>query len=274
MDQVRPRLEAFAAEMLGGLARSDQRAKGELYLRGLLVDGKRKSMQPMAARLGVDHQQLQQFVTSSTWDHIEVRKRVASWADEFIEPEAYVIDDSGFPKDGSDSPRVPQEPRQSHRSDELTFLGDPSTASQPRNTQEYRRKSSRLLAHRRMATRQSRTHRLLAIQPARRPPIARTGPTRQDPLADRTRLPRTQGRTRIRPLRRPQLHRLAPPRHPHRPGPSVLHTTAQRPKSPGAGLPLYAVLREPQTLLGIWTGACRTCQQPVPRHRPDLTDTT
>jgi len=44
MAQVRPRLEAFAAEMLGGLARSDQRAKGELYLRGLLADGKRKSM--------------------------------------------------------------------------------------------------------------------------------------------------------------------------------------------------------------------------------------
>src|SRR3954451_6321302 len=106
MDQVRPRLEAFAAEMLSGLARSDQRAKGELYLRGLLVDGKRKSMQPMAARLGVDHQQLQQFVTSSTWDHVEVRKRVAGWADEFIEPEAYVIDDSGFPKDGADSPGV------------------------------------------------------------------------------------------------------------------------------------------------------------------------
>ena len=52
MDQVRPRLEAFAAEMLGGLARSDQRAKGELYLRGLMLDGKRKSMQPMAERLG------------------------------------------------------------------------------------------------------------------------------------------------------------------------------------------------------------------------------
>ena len=106
MDQVRPRLESFVAEMLGGLARSDQRAKGELYLRGLLLDGKRKSMQPMAARLGVDHQQLQQFVTSSTWDHVEVRKRLARWADEFIEPEAYVIDDSGFPKDESDSPGV------------------------------------------------------------------------------------------------------------------------------------------------------------------------
>jgi SRSO17 transposase len=106
IDQVRPRLVAFAAEMLGGLPRSDQRAKGELYLRGLMLDGKRKSMQPMAARLGVDHQQLQQFVTSSTWDHVEVRKRVARWADDFISPDAYVIDDSGFPKDGADSPGV------------------------------------------------------------------------------------------------------------------------------------------------------------------------
>jgi SRSO17 transposase len=106
MDQVRPRLVAFAAEMLGGLPRSDQRVKGELYLRGLMLDGKRKSMQPMAARLGVDHQQLQQFVTSSTWDHVEVRRRLARWADEFICPDAYVVDDSGFPKDGTDSPAV------------------------------------------------------------------------------------------------------------------------------------------------------------------------
>jgi len=106
MGQVRPRLEGFAAEMLGGLARSDQRAKGELYLRGLLVDGKRKSMQPMAARLGVDHQQLQQFVTSSTWDYAEVRGRLARWAQELLDPGAFVVDDTGFPKDGVDSPGV------------------------------------------------------------------------------------------------------------------------------------------------------------------------
>jgi SRSO17 transposase len=106
MDQVRPRLVAFAAEMLGGLARSDQRATGELYLRGLMLEGKRKSMQPMAARLGVDHQRLQQFLTSSTWDHVEVRKRLARWADAVIDPDAYVTDDTGFPKDGSDSPGV------------------------------------------------------------------------------------------------------------------------------------------------------------------------
>lgn len=106
LEQVRPRLVAFAGEMLGGLARSDQRVKGELYLRGLMLEGKRKSMQPMAARLGVDHQQLQQFVTSSTWDYAEVRRRVARWAEMFIDPRAYVIDDTGFPKDGPSSPGV------------------------------------------------------------------------------------------------------------------------------------------------------------------------
>ena len=67
--EARPELPGFAAGMLGGLARKDQRVAGELYVRGLLTDGQRKSMQPMAARLGVDHQRLQQFITSSTWDY-------------------------------------------------------------------------------------------------------------------------------------------------------------------------------------------------------------
>ncbi|WP_435822373.1 transposase, partial [Microbispora bryophytorum] len=65
---VRRQLESFAAEMFAPLTRRDQRAKGLTYLRGLLLDGRRKSMQPMAERLGIDHQGLQQFLTSSTWD--------------------------------------------------------------------------------------------------------------------------------------------------------------------------------------------------------------
>lgn len=106
MARVRPVIEDFAASMFGGFARRDQRAKGELYLRGLMLDGKRKSMQPMAARLRVDHQQLQQFVSTSTWDHVEVRRRLAGWAREFVDPDALVVDDTGFPKDGKDSPGV------------------------------------------------------------------------------------------------------------------------------------------------------------------------
>jgi SRSO17 transposase len=106
IELVRPRLVGFAAEMLAGVPRSDQRAKGELYVRGLLTDGARKSMQPMAQRLGVDHQGLQQFVTSSTWDFDLVRANVARWAVAAIDPAVYVVDDSGFPKDGTASPCV------------------------------------------------------------------------------------------------------------------------------------------------------------------------
>jgi SRSO17 transposase len=103
---VRERLESFAAQVFVPLARCDQRAKGELYLRGLLLDGRRKSMQPMAQRLGVDHQGLQQFVTTSTWDVVAVRARLARRAVELIEPVAWVVDDTGFGKDGQDSPCV------------------------------------------------------------------------------------------------------------------------------------------------------------------------
>ncbi|MBB5960756.1 SRSO17 transposase, partial [Saccharothrix tamanrassetensis] len=65
-----------------------------MYLRGLLSDGKRKSMQPMGERLGVDHQRLQQFVTTSTWDHVEVRRRLAVWARDFVDPDAFAVDDT------------------------------------------------------------------------------------------------------------------------------------------------------------------------------------
>ncbi|HWD76578.1 MAG TPA: transposase, partial [Solirubrobacteraceae bacterium] len=51
LEAQRAALIAFAAEMYRPLARRDQRAKGEQYVRGLLVEGRRKSIQPMAARL-------------------------------------------------------------------------------------------------------------------------------------------------------------------------------------------------------------------------------
>ena len=92
--------------MLGGLARKDQRAAGELYVRGLLADGRRKSMVPMAERLGVDSQRLQQFITSSTWDYAGVRRNVARWFAGHQPVEALVVDDTGFPKDGDASPCV------------------------------------------------------------------------------------------------------------------------------------------------------------------------
>ncbi|MEV7715708.1 IS701 family transposase, partial [Streptomyces sp. NPDC088270] len=68
--------------------------------------GRRKSMQPMAGRLGVDHQQLQQFMTSSTWLVDAVRARLARRAVAVVRPQVWVVDDTGFPKDGKSSPGV------------------------------------------------------------------------------------------------------------------------------------------------------------------------
>src|SRR5918993_5149481 len=75
--RARRRLVAFAAEMSQPLARADQRRWGEVSLRGLMLDGKRKSIQPMAERLadGNEHA-LQQFVSQSPSDRRPVHQRL------------------------------------------------------------------------------------------------------------------------------------------------------------------------------------------------------
>lgn len=99
-------LEDFVGEVFASLPRADQRAKGTLYLRGLMLDGRRKSIQPMAEHLGIEHQQLQQFTASSTWAVEPVRRRIAGRVIEAIVPEAWVRDDNGFAKEGTASPGV------------------------------------------------------------------------------------------------------------------------------------------------------------------------
>ena len=99
--QARGDLVAFAAEMLAPLPRSDQRRWGETYLRGLMLDGRRKSIEPMAARLADgDEQCLQQFVNQSPWEWQPVRERLATRMNAALEPLAWIIDDTGFPKAG------------------------------------------------------------------------------------------------------------------------------------------------------------------------------
>ena len=106
LTDVGERLDPFLGEAFSSLARKDQRATAGVYARGLMLDGRRKSMQPMAQRLGVDHQRLQQFVTNSPWDVVPVRKTLSRKACDLITPDAWVIDDTGFAKDGDGSPCV------------------------------------------------------------------------------------------------------------------------------------------------------------------------
>jgi SRSO17 transposase len=106
---VRERLEAFAGEVLAeAMNRPVQLVNGGLFLRGLLEQGARKSLEPMVARLGddADYQSMQQFVADSPWDPALVVKAVAVRVAPEIDVEAWVLDDTGFPKDGKDSPGV------------------------------------------------------------------------------------------------------------------------------------------------------------------------
>ncbi|MFI1106335.1 IS701 family transposase [Streptomyces melanogenes] len=104
VNRLRAELGLFVADVFASVQRKDQQAWGECYLRGLMLDGRRKSIQPMAERLPDGNMQaLQQFVSQSPWDWFPVRRRIAQRLCEVIRPEVWVVDDVSFPKCGKAS---------------------------------------------------------------------------------------------------------------------------------------------------------------------------
>src|SRR3954468_18058155 len=62
-------LDRWLEPFLDATGRSTRRKMAPLYVRGLLGSGGRKSIQPMAERLGLSgHDQLHHFISSSAWD--------------------------------------------------------------------------------------------------------------------------------------------------------------------------------------------------------------
>jgi hypothetical protein len=101
VEGLRVDLAEFVADVFASVPRHDQRAKGDCYLRGLMLDGRRKSIQSTAARLPDGNEQnLQQFVNQSTWDPVPVRRRITERMVPLIGPEAWAVDDVSFLKDG------------------------------------------------------------------------------------------------------------------------------------------------------------------------------
>lgn len=109
LTKVKERLESFAGHVLAGaMNRPVQMANGTLYLRGLIEQGARKSLEPMVERLGdgANYQSLQQFLADSPWDPAHVVRAVAERVVPKIKVEAWILDDTGFVKDGTRSPGV------------------------------------------------------------------------------------------------------------------------------------------------------------------------
>ncbi|MEH1130513.1 IS701 family transposase [Micromonospora sp. CPCC 206061] len=95
-------------DVFGSLTRSGWQDRAAWYVRGLMLDGRRKSIQPMAVCLdGVVHEQaLNHFVTNSPWRVEPVRARIAELVDEAVQPQAWALDDTGLLKYGTASPCV------------------------------------------------------------------------------------------------------------------------------------------------------------------------
>ena len=104
-------LTTFVDTVTAAFGRPERRTAMAQYITGLLLDGERKSIEPIAARL-VDRsdqiqamrQRLQQCVVVSPWDAGQLFDRLARMLDRDLpEVTAFVIDDTGFPKKGRHS---------------------------------------------------------------------------------------------------------------------------------------------------------------------------
>jgi SRSO17 transposase len=94
----------FITPLVAGLGRSERRRAATHYVEGLLMPGQRKSIEPLAARLGVDSQSLQQLVTSSPWSDETVWRAIRQELIPHLEPlEAWVVDETGWIKQGRHS---------------------------------------------------------------------------------------------------------------------------------------------------------------------------
>jgi len=108
------RLHQYFDLIGGALAEPKRRASYAMYAMGLFGDGERKSMEPIAAKacgspedIEAFHQRLGHFITDSKWSDHAVRQAAARYAmAEMVKHgpvEAWIIDDTGFLKQGSHS---------------------------------------------------------------------------------------------------------------------------------------------------------------------------
>ena len=106
------RLAAYLDAIVGGLGHVRRAASARAYCPGLLLPGERKSIEPIAARLDpghvqAKHQSLHHVVAQAEWDDAALLAAVRAQVLPALErhgPVAYwIVDDSGFPKQGTHS---------------------------------------------------------------------------------------------------------------------------------------------------------------------------
>ena len=106
------RFERFVETLVEVIGHADRAVPLRDYCLGLLMPGERKSVEPMAAmtapaRVAAQHQSLLHFVGNAPWSDERVLTRVREQVLPSVERggpiEAWIIDDTGFPKKGRHS---------------------------------------------------------------------------------------------------------------------------------------------------------------------------
>jgi len=112
VDGSEARFAAYVEELASVIGHADCVAPLEAYCIGLLLPCERKSVEPMAAitapaRVSAQHQSLLHFVSQGGWsDEVilgKVRDMVVPEMERHGPIEAWIIDDTGFPKQGKHS---------------------------------------------------------------------------------------------------------------------------------------------------------------------------
>lgn len=106
--QLGPRLGQFLAQFHDCFGRSDTRTHLTTYVRGLLSDLPRKSVEPIALQADVPPRTLQQFLSLLDWDHDRLRDQAQRLVarDHASRHAVGILDDTGCPKKGDKTPGV------------------------------------------------------------------------------------------------------------------------------------------------------------------------
>jgi SRSO17 transposase len=107
--EPRERLLAFVDAVARPLPHIRQRENALLYVRGLIEQGGRKSLQPTLFRLEqtpARYESVQQFLADSPWDPALLVRACAERVAPELAVTAWVVDDTGIVKDGRHSPGV------------------------------------------------------------------------------------------------------------------------------------------------------------------------
>src|SRR5918911_322046 len=99
-------LERWLEPFLDRLSRQAQRRWAPVYMKGLLLPGERKSVEPMAGRVAPgDVQQLHHFVSTSPWATAPLEEELVRHAEQLVGGPAavLVIDDTALVKQGTHS---------------------------------------------------------------------------------------------------------------------------------------------------------------------------